>query len=217
MIRRTAFAAIAVIAFLSAPAHGQATSTTQTPPTTTPAQPGAPPPPAAAPAPPKLTTIAKYDGTGGQVQVGAFQDNEQRVGVLGVSSVRRASIALAKDEWASFLELWQQARAVKSATWQTVGTVKETGLKQPSVLTVMGGPGVQFSIADARGTFSVSVPKNEFARLDGSLHKVSLFLDGAAAEPDKPGASVRHHARRRTRPAAAAAPAPVRRCNGFFC
>ena len=208
MIDRTILPVAAVLALLCAPAQAQTTGTA-------PAQPSAATPPAAAPAPPKLTTIAKYDGTGGQVLVGAFIDNEQRVGVLGVSSVRRASIALAKDEWASFLELWQQARALRSSTWQTVGTVKETGLKQPSVLTVLGGPGVQFAIADARGTFTVAVPKNELNRLDGSLRKVSLFLDGAAAEPDKPGASVRHHARRRVR--SPAAPAPARRCNGLWC
>src|SRR5262249_57700882 len=97
------------------------------------ARPAARAPPPAAPAPPKLTTIAKYDGTGGQVLVGVFVDNEQRVGVLGVASVRRASIALGKDEWTSFLDLWQQARAVRANTWQTVGSVKETGRKQPSV------------------------------------------------------------------------------------
>jgi hypothetical protein len=210
MIRRTVLAAVAAIAFVCAPAHAQVTPTT-------PAQPAAPTPPATAPAPPKFTTIAKYDGTGGQVLVGAFLDNEQRVGVLGVSSVRRASIALSKDEWASFLDLWQQARAVRSTTWQTVGTVNETGLKQPSVLTLLGGPGVQFAIADARGTFTVALSKNELNRLDGSLRKVSLFLDGAAAEPDKPGASMRHHARRRVRPPAAVAPPPARRCNGFWC
>jgi len=211
MIARTILPVVAALALLCAPAHGQVTSTA-------PAQPTAAPPPAAAPTPPKLTTIAKYDGPGGQVLVGAFIDHEQRVGVLGVSSVRRASIALAKDEWASFLDLWQQARALRSGTWQAVGTVKETGLKQPSALTVMGGPGVQFTIADARGSFTVAVPKNEIARMDASLHKVSLFLDGAAAEPDNPAASVRHHVRRRIQPAAQAAPLqPARRCYGFWC
>ena len=208
MTCRTALAAVAVIALLCAPALGQTTSTV-------PAQAAAPAPPPATPAPPKLTTIAKYDGTGGQVLVGAFLDNEQRVGVLGVASVRRASIALGKDEWTSFLDLWQQARAVRANTWQTVGSVKESGLKQPSVLTVMAGPSVQFTIADARGSFSVSVPKNDIARLDASLHKVASFLDGAAAEPDKPGASMRHHARRRHKSAAEAAPG--RRCTGFWC
>jgi len=213
MTRRTALAAIA-IALLCSPAYGQTTSTAPTQPTPPAA---APTPPVATPAPPKLTTIAKYEGTGGQVLVGAFIDNEQRVGVLGVSSVRRASIALAKEEWTAFLDLWQQARAVKSGTWQTVGTVKETGLKQPSELTVLGGPGVQFAIADARGTFTVAVPKNDLNRLDASLHKVSLFLDGAAAEPDKPGASVRHHARRRNRPPAEVGARGTRRCTGFWC
>ena len=205
MIARTLLPVVAGLALLCAPAQAQVTGTA-------PAQPAAAPPPAAAPAPPKLTTIAKYDGTGGQVTVGAFLDSEQRVGVLGVSSVRRASIALAKDEWTSLLDLWQQARAVRSTTWQTIGTVKETGLKQPSVLTVMGGPGVQFSIADARGSFTVAVPKNDLGRLDASLQKVSSFLDGAAAEPDKPAASIRHHVRRRIN-----APPPARRCNGFWC
>ena len=125
---------------------------------------------------------------------------------------------MAKDEWTSFLELWQQARAVKSGTWQAVGTVKETGLKEPSTLTVMGGPGVQFTIADARGTFTVGVVgKNELNRLDGSLHKVSLFLDGADVEPDKTGASTRHRARKRVRSPAGIGVAPGRRCNGFWC
>jgi hypothetical protein len=78
----------------------------------------------------------------------------------------------------------------------------------------MGGPGVQFTIADARGSFTVAVSKNDIARLDASLHKVSLFLDGEAAEPDKPAASVRHHARR-TKPEWAAP--PPRRCYGFWC
>ena len=207
MIARTILPAVAVLTLLCAPVQAQVTSTA-------PAQPTAVPPPAAVPAPPKLTTIAKYDGTGGQVLVGAFIDNDQRVGVLGVASVRRASIALAKDEWTSFLDLWQQARALRSASWQTVGTVKESGLKQPSALTVMGGPGVQFTIADARGSFTVAVPKNDIARLDASLHKVSLFLDGEAAEPDKPAASVRHHARRHSKPEWAQ---PSRRCIGFWC
>jgi len=209
MTSRAAFAAVIAFVFLGTPAPAQVTSTA-------PAQPTTPAQPPAAPAPPKLTTIAKYDGTGGQVLVGAFLDNEQRVGVLGVSSVRRASVALAKDEWASFLDLWQQARALRATTWQTIGTVKETGLKQPSVLTVMGGPGVQFAIADPRGTFTVAVSKNDIARLDASLHKVAQFLDGAAAEPDKPAASVRHHARRHAKPEWAT-PAPARRCTGFFC
>jgi hypothetical protein len=207
MSYRAAFAAAAVaaLAFACASVQAQVTSTA----------PAQPTPPATAPAPPKLTTIAKYDGTGGQVLVGAFLDNEQRVGVLGVSSVRRASVAFAKDEWASFLDLWQQARALRSSTWQTVGTIKETGLKQPSALTVMGGPGVQFAIADARGTFTVSVPKNDFTRFDASLHKVAQFLDGATVEPDKPGASVRH--RRKIRPPGALGPLPARRCYGFWC
>jgi hypothetical protein len=212
MTHPTVFAAVTALAFLCVPAAGQTTAAPAAPAPSVTA-----PAPAPTPAPPKLTTIAKYDGTGGQVQVGAFINNEQRVGVLGVSSVRRASIALAKDEWTSFLELWQQARAVKSGTWQAVGTVKETGLKEPSTLTVMGGPGVQFAIADGRGTFTVAVPKNELNRLDGSLHKVSLFLDGADVEPDKAGASTRHRARKRTRPPAGIGAAPGRRCNGFMC
>jgi hypothetical protein len=198
---------LAVLAFaatlLCAPAHAQVTATT-------------PPEPAAAPAKPTLTTIATYPGSGGQVVVGAYLDNDQRVGLIGVASVRRASVAFAKDEWASLLDLWQQARAVRSPTWQTVGTFKETGTKTPALLTVMGGPGVQFAIADARGTFTVSVPKGDYPRLDASLHKVALFLDGAAAEADKPAASVRHHARRHVKPEAAAAPAPAR-CRGLWC
>jgi hypothetical protein len=240
MIYRTVLA-VTALALLCAPVIGQTSPTgpvQPTPPAAVPMPPATPappptaavPPPAApAPPPPKLTTIAKYEGAGGQVQVGAFIANDQRVGVLGVSSVRRASIALAKEEWTGFLELWQQARAVKSATWQTVGTVKETGLKEPSTLTVMGGPGVQFTIADARGSFTVAVPKNELNRLDASLRKVSLFLDGATVEPDKTGASVRHHRKRKAKPPGAgagghrpptaprAAKRPAQPCTGFWC
>jgi hypothetical protein len=169
--------------------------------------------PAVPPAKPVLTTIGTYQGGGGHVIVAAYLDNDQRVGLLGVSSVRRASVAFAKDEWGSLIDLWQQARAVKGTTWQTVGTFKETGVKEPAQLTVAGGPGVQFVVTNPRGTFTVSVPKGDLARFDASLHKVALFLDGAAAEPDKPTASVRHHARRH-RPAEFAPPG---RCTGFWC
>jgi hypothetical protein len=198
MTYRLALFALAAT-LLSVPAQAQITGT-------------APPQPAVA-AKPTLTTIATYPGTGGQVIVGAYLDNDQRVGLIGVASVRRASVAFAKDEWASLIDLWQQARAVRSTTWQTVGTFQETGTKPPALLTVMGGPGVQFAVADARGTFTVSVPKSDYARLDASLRKVASFLDGAAAEPDKPAASVRHHARRH--PPAEFGPAP--RCRGFWC
>ena len=212
---RFALAAVAALALMPAPpAQAQVAAPA---PAAAPAQPSP-----AAPPPPVLTTVATYQGGGGQVTVGAFLDSDQRVGVIGVSSVRRASIALAKDEWATLIDLWQQARAVKAATWQPVGTFKETGLKEPSVLTVMGGPGVQFTITDPRGAFTVSVPKSDFTRFDASLHKVELFLDGGAIEPDRPAALVRHHARRH-RPTAAAAPkpaapaAPATRCTGAFC
>ena len=174
--------------------------------------------PAPPPAPPKMTTIASYAGTGGQVIVAAYIDNDRRVGVLGVAAVRRASVALSKDEWATFLDLWQQARAVKASAWQTVGTFKETGTKEPSELTLMGGPGVQFRIADGRGAFTVSLTKGDYAKLDSSLHKVSAFLDGGAIEPDRPPAK-RHHVHRKPRPQTAAG-APARgpqRCTGFWC
>jgi hypothetical protein len=138
------------------------------------------------------------------------------VGLIGVASVRRASIAFAKDEWVSLLDLWQQARAVRSATWQTVGTFKETGTKEPAQLTVMGGPGVQFVIADPRGTFTAAVPKGDFAKLDASLHKVASFLDGAAAEPDKP-APTRHRLHRKKPQFAEPAAAVGRRCTGLWC
>jgi len=203
MTYRVVFAAAAALALLCMPTQAQLTAPPQ--------------PEPAVPPKPQFTTIATYPGGGGQVVVGTFLDNDQRVGLIGVASVRRASVAFAKDEWASLLELWQQARAVRSPTWQTVGTFKETGTKAAAQLTVMGGPGVQFVIADARGTFTAAVPKGDYARLDASLQKVASFLDGAVAEPDKP-APVRHRLHRK-KPQFAAQPsaAPGRRCTGFWC
>jgi hypothetical protein len=204
-------ALIAVVALILLPLAAQAQLAT-------PAQPqAAAPAPPAVPPKPQFTTIATYPGSGGQVVVGTFLDNDQRVGLIGVASVRRASVAFAKDEWASLLDLWQQARAVRSATWQTVGTFKETGTKEPAQLTVMGGPGVQFAVANPRGTFTVSVPKGDYAKLDASLHKVALFLDGAAAEPDKPAPTRHRLHRKKPQVAAEPAAAPARRCTGIWC
>jgi hypothetical protein len=210
----TRFALLAAAAMLlSVSAQAQPTPPEQAAPAQSPQAQPAPEQPPAPPAKPVLTTIGTYPGGGGQVIVAAYLDNDQRVGLLGVASVRRASVAFAKDEWGSLVDLLQQARAVRSATWQTVGTFKETGVKEPAQLTVAGGPGVQFVVTNPRGAFTVSVGKGDLARLDASLHKVALFLDGAAAEPDKPTASVRHHARRH-RPAEFAPPG---RCTGFWC
>ena len=208
----TRFALLAVAAMLSVAAQAQPTPPEQPAPGQAQPAPDQVQPPAP-PAKPVLTTIGTYQGGGGQVIVAAYLDNDQRVGLLGVSAVRRASVAFARDEWGSLIDLLQQARAVKGNTWQTVGTFKETGVKEPAQLAVAGGPGVQFAVTNPRGTFTVSVPKGDLARLDASLHRVAQFLDGAAAEPDKPTASVRHHARRH-RPAEFAPPG---RCTGFWC
>lgn len=174
----------------------------------------------AIPSPPKLTTVGTYPGSGGRLLVGTFVENNDRVGLIGIAVVRRTSIAFNKDEWGSLLALWQQARAVRSNTWKPVGSFTETGTKEPAELTVMGGPGVQFTIKDAKGTSTVSLERADLAKLDASLRRVERFLtlpEGVAMGPEEPVPAPKHRRRARLKPPPAAVALPGPRCTGFWC
>jgi len=126
----------------------------------------------------QLAIQGKYSGGGTELDVATFTGKDGgRVGLIGIAAAKRVSIAFGdKSEWDSLLALWRKAKATQSATWKFVGTFKETGTKEQTLLTVAAGPGVQFTITDPKGTFSHTIPQNSFAGFETNIRQVSDFL-----------------------------------------
>ena len=132
--------------------------------------------PAAAEA--QLAIQGKYNNGGTELAVAAFTGKEGgRIGLIGIAAAKRVSIAFGDtSQWNSFVALWHKAKAAQSATWRFVGTFKETGTKEQSLLTVAAGPGVQFTITDPKGTFSHTLPQSDFAGFESNIRQVTDFL-----------------------------------------
>lgn len=126
----------------------------------------------------KLNIIAKFPASafGGELDVATFTENAEKVGLLGIMRDKRVSFAFHPNEWDSLIQLFHKAEPVQSASWQFVGTLKEVGTKDPTLLLVTAGPGVMFTMETAEGSFAVVVNKNDFERLDASLRETDTFL-----------------------------------------
>jgi len=124
----------------------------------------------------ELKYVGTYAGSGGQLLVATYTENDDRVGLIGIAAAKRVSVAFGRDEWKSLLALWQKAKGTQSATWKLVGSFKETGTKEETLLTVTAGPSVQFTITDPAGTFSYTLARNNFAAFEANIRQVAEFL-----------------------------------------
>jgi len=124
-----------------------------------------------------ITIVGHYTGGGDTTfDIGTFTNDKdtERGALLGIS--HKVSITFRADEWPAFVALWRKAEQTRSASFQFVGTYKETGTDYNSLLTVAAGPGVQFTINDKPGTFIFVLPLNELADFDAAVAKVSAYL-----------------------------------------
>ena len=124
----------------------------------------------------ELKYIGKYPGSGGELLVATYLEKDERVGLIGIAAAKRVSVAFDRNEWKSLLALWQKAKATQSATWKLVGSFKETGTKEQTLLTVTAGPAVRFTITDPAGTFSYTLARSNFAAFEANIRQVAEFL-----------------------------------------
>jgi hypothetical protein len=126
----------------------------------------------------KLDVVGKFSANGTEFDLAIYRENGETVALVGIAAGQRTSVAFSPAEWHSFVELWRQARAARSESWQPVGTFKETGTTELALLTVTAGPAVQFNIDGVKGHFTFVLPKSDFAAFEAKVAEMT-----AAAVP----------------------------------
>jgi hypothetical protein len=134
----------------------------------------------------KLDIVGKFVAGDTVCNVATFLEGTDRVGLIGIQGGLRISVAFTSADWGSFVNLWNSARQSQAASWKPVGTFKETGTTDPSLLTVTAGPGVQFTIMESTGTMSFVLQPAEFDRFDQSVRKVTAFLSATSSLRTRP-------------------------------
>jgi hypothetical protein len=135
--------------------------------------------PAAALAAGQLVFIGKFNSGGNEFDFAQYTEasgNNEKIAVIGIAiRTERTSVTFDTNEWHSFAELWQKAQSVHSATWQAVGTFKETGTEEAALLAVAAGPGVQFTITGKKGPFTFVLLPGDYVRFDAAVQKMTAW------------------------------------------
>jgi hypothetical protein len=130
----------------------------------------------------KLDVVAKFGVTGNELAVATYTDatvspdGPQKVALLAIWKDKRVSFAFDAKDWDLFIALYRKAAQTESASWQFVGTMKESETKDPTLLLITAGPGVRFTEETAEGSFSVVLSPSDFERFEASLRQVKSYL-----------------------------------------
>ncbi len=123
-----------------------------------------------------LNIVAKFNTGETELDVATYTQNAEKVALIGISMPKKGSYAARADEWAALIQLWEKAAQTDSASWQFIGTLKETGTTDPTLVIITAGPGVRFTLETADGIFSYVLPKSDFPRFETSVQQVAHFL-----------------------------------------
>jgi hypothetical protein len=124
----------------------------------------------------KLVIVGKFVTGPTELDVATYSEGTEKVALLGISIPAKGSYAARPDEWASLIQLWEKAAQTDSKSWQFIGTLKETGTTDPTLVIITAGPGVRFTLETAEGIFSYVLPKDDFPRFEASVQQVAKFL-----------------------------------------
>jgi hypothetical protein len=98
---------------------------------------------------------------------------DEKIGLLGIASSTRISMAFKRSEWSKLISLCNKAININATTWVVVGTMSEPNNADVAQLTISAGPGVTFTITTPkRGTNSYVVQKKDYPLLQSALLKV---------------------------------------------
>jgi hypothetical protein len=124
----------------------------------------------------KLDVVGIFGVSGAELKVATYTDGAQKVGLLGIAKEKHVSYSFRPGEWDSLVQLFQKAAQTQSESWQFIGTIKEVGTKDPTLMLVTAGKGVRFTLETAEGSFSIVLAKTDFERFETSLHQVGTYL-----------------------------------------
>jgi hypothetical protein len=125
----------------------------------------------------QLDFVGKFFAGGTEFDIATYTEDAQRVALIGiVAGPQKIPVAFNSGEWDSFVDLWHKAAQVESASWQFVGSFKETTTRDKTLLIVTAGPGVQFTIIDPKGTSSFVLGKSDFGTFETKVQQVTAYL-----------------------------------------
>lgn len=130
----------------------------------------------------QLTIVGKYANGGESLDIFTYAKDGGKSAGLGFR--HKVSVNPGNADWNKIVALWQKAKGSQGAAFRVVGSYTETNTKDPSTLTLSAGTGVRFTIdqpaypgsTNKPGTYSFTVPPQDFARFDADLAKVTAFL-----------------------------------------
>jgi len=130
-----------------------------------------------------LTYVQKFVAGADELDLATYTEVSsagvtEKVGLLGIKNEGRGSFAFSPGEWQPLVDLFKKATQMQSASWQFVGTLKEVGTKDPTLLLMTAGPGVRVTLETADGSFSFVVSPADFDRFETGLSQVAAFLAG---------------------------------------
>jgi hypothetical protein len=130
----------------------------------------------------QLTIIGNYTAGDNTLNIATHVKNGRKNAVIGISS--RVAISFPRNEWKTFVAIWQKAKNTQSVSFRIIDTYQEVGTRYQSLLIVAAGPGVQFTINDPeetskgkQGTYSFILSASDYARFDADIAKVTAYLD----------------------------------------
>ena len=130
----------------------------------------------------QLTIVGNYAAVGATLNIATHVKNGRKKALIGISN--KVVIAFSKDQWKTFVAIWQKAMKMQSYSFRIIDSYKEAGTTYQSLLTVAAGPGVQFTINDPeetskskQGTYSFILSASDYARFDVDIAKVTAYLD----------------------------------------
>lgn len=123
----------------------------------------------------ELTIIGHYTGGDTTFDISTFSKDGGKAVIVGMS--RKVSIAFSKNDWNSFVAVWRKAEQSQSDSFQFIGSYKETGTTYRSLLMVAAGPGVLFTINDAKGTLSFILLPKDFAAFNANIATAANYLN----------------------------------------
>ncbi len=124
----------------------------------------------------QLVVTGKFNSGGNEFDFDQYTETggQDKIAVVAIEiGHSRTSVAFDAKEWHSFAELWQQARNVHAAAWQQIGTFKETGTTEATLLSVAAGPGVQFTITGVKGPFTFVLMQVDYPRFDAAVKQMT--------------------------------------------
>ena len=129
----------------------------------------------------QLTIVGNYTAVGATLNIATHVKNGRKKALIGISN--RVVISFSKDQWKTFVAIWQKAMNMQSYSFRIIDSYTETGTAYQSLLTVAAGPGVQFTINDPeetskgkQGTYSFILSTSDYARFDADIAKVTAYL-----------------------------------------